>query len=427
MVFIRYLYTLIYALMTPYLLLRLWWKGRSIPAYRERILERFSLDVMTPCPIDIWVHAVSLGEVIAITPLIEQYLSKNKKVLVTTMTPTGQERVIKQFGDRVIYRYVPYEIPFALRRFFRTFKPKVGVIVETELWPNLIHFARNYKVCLLLFNARLSQSSCRGYVKFAWFFKPLLNQFNGLYAQTEEDAARFKSLGAEPTRVHVAGNIKFDLEIKQINFEPFLAMKSSWGEERVIVIAASTHDDEEQQLLTCLRRLQEKIPKLLFLIAPRHPERFDKIHLLACNMGFNTGLRSDSSSFNEHNEVVVLDCLGELLGFFHLSDYAFVGGSLVPVGGHNVLEPIAMGIPVFTGPYVSNFQAICQSLLAVDGIIQINSAEEFVVSLCQLHYDVAGKEKLRKAASQVLQANQGALQRYLAITDQALSSHQIGR
>ena len=421
MILFRYLYTLFYILMMPFVLLRLWWKGRSMPAYRARILERLSLDRMAPCPVDIWVHAVSLGEVIAITPLIEQYLSKNKRILVTTMTPTGSNRVREQFGERVIHRYVPYELPFALRRFFKTFKPTVGVIVETELWPNLIHFAHKSNVCLLLFNARLSEKSCRGYFKLIWFFKPLLNQFYGIHVQTEADAARFKTLGADPRRVHVTGNIKFDLTIKQINFEPFVAIKSFWGAKRVIVIAASTHENEEQQLLNCLRRLQEKIPQVLFLIAPRHPERFEKVHQLACAMGFNTGLRSDTSTLNEHNDVVILDCLGELLGFFHISDYAFIGGSLVPVGGHNMLEPIAMGVPVLTGPFVYNFLAICQSLLAVEGIIQISTATEFVDNLSLLHDNEAAKAKLCTAASQVLHANQGALQRYLIVTEEVLA------
>ena len=340
---------------------------------------------------------------------------------MTTMTPTGSDRVIKQFGQRVMHRYVPYELPFALRRFFKTFKPRVGVIVETELWPNLIYFAQHAKVPLVLFNARLSQKSFGGYVKFRWFFKPFLNQFHGIYAQTEADADRFKILGAADGLVHVTGNLKFDLEIKQINFDVFLAIKSCWGRDRVIVIAASTHEDEEQQLLTCLRSLQEKIPKLLFLIAPRHPERFNKIYQLAQTMGFNTGLRSDVSRLHEHNEVVILDCLGELLGFFSISDYAFVGGSLVSTGGHNMLEPIAMGVPVFTGPFVYNFLAICNSLLAVGGIIQIKSAEDFVCSLSKLHYSESDKRQLRHAASEVLQINQGALQRYWMITEEVLA------
>ncbi len=421
MMFCRYVYTLVYTLIIPYVLLRLWWKGRLLPSYRARILERFSFDNTMVCPVDIWVHAVSLGEVIAATPLIEHYISNNKKVLVTTMTPTGSGRVTQQFGDRVIHRYVPYEVPFALRRFFKRFKPRVGVIIETELWPNLICYARKNGVSLLLVNARLSQQSCHRYFKLSWFFKPLLNQFHGIYTQTEEDAVRFRTLGAEPARVRMIGNIKFDLEIKQINFEPFFAIKSCWGPKRVIVIAASTHDNEEQQLLNCLRSLQEKIPQLLLLIAPRHPERFETIHQLARDRGFNTGLRSEASSLTEHNEVVILDSLGELLGFFKISDYAFMGGSLVPVGGHNMLEPIAMGIPVLTGPSVYNFKVICQSLLAVDGIVQIHSTDDLVNSLSLLHDNEALKITLCEAASQVLRENQGALQRYLSLTEDALN------
>ena len=416
----RYLYTLIYCLLAPYLLFRLWWKGRSLPAYRSGIGQRFSLDTKGAHPVDIWVHAVSLGEVIAITPLIEALLKKKQKVLVTTMTPTGAQRLAQQFGDRLIHRYVPYEIPFVLRRFFTIYTPKVGIIVETELWPNLIHYARRAGVSLVLFNARLSEQSCRGYSKVRWVFRPLLNQFHGIYTQSQEDAARFRLIGAEEDRVHVIGNIKFDLAMKQIDYEPFLAMKSLWGEARVVLILASTHEDEEQQVLSRLRLLQDKIPSLLLLVAPRHPERFNKIVQLALSMGFNVGRRSDLSSLNAHNEVVVLDSLGELLGFYHISDYSFVGGSLAPIGGHNVLEPIAMKIPVFTGRYVSNFKSICQALLAAKAIIQVGSADELVDQLVTLHHDKERKQKLQQSATAVLYENQGALQRYLAITENLL-------
>ena len=424
--FKHYCYTVLFYLLTPYLLIRLWWKGRSLPAYRLRLAERFCWGKIESCPVDIWVHAVSLGEVIAITPLIEQLLKQNKKILVTTMTPTGSQRVIEQFGARVVHRYLPYDYPHALRRFFAAFTPKLGIMVETELWPNLIHYACAAGVPLVLFNARLSAKSCKGYAKLLWLIRPLLNQFQGIYTQTETDAARFKSLGAEDEKVHVAGNIKFDLQIKQINLEPFLALKSNWGEERVIVIAASTHDDEEQQILTILPCLQEKISKLLLLIAPRHPERFATVHQLVMQRGFNTGLRSEPTTLNSQNEVVVLDSLGELLGFYHISDYAFVGGSLVPTGGHNILEPIAMKVPVFVGPYVHNFQTICQGLLEAEGMIQVHSAQELVDQLISLHHDEVRREKLSASATQVLHANEGALLRYLAITEEILKDESSG-
>lgn len=412
---IRYLYSLFFYLLTPYLLLRLWWKGRTLAVYRQGIAQRFGVDAMQPVAVDSWVHAVSLGEVIAISPLIEQLLQNNQRVLITTMTPTGALQVKKQFGSTVLHRYIPYEYPFALRRFFNTFKPKTGIIVETELWPNLIHYAHQFGVRLLLVNARLSQRSFRGYAKLAWFFKAVLRDFNGIYTQDAASAERFRALGAEADRVQVIGNIKFDLQIKTVNLEPFLSMKTAWGDERVIVIAASTHENEEAQLLSILRLLQQKIPQVLLLIAPRHPERFTKIYDLAVALGFNTGLRSHPSSLQPANEVVVLDSLGELLGFYAISDYAFVGGSLVPVGGHNVLEPIAMQVPVFTGPYLQNFLAISNVLFAEKALIKVQTIDDFLQLLVALHQNPLEKHRLKQAASRVFQDNQGALLRYLQI------------
>lgn len=210
----RIIYSTIWYLLIPFLLLRYWWKGRTLPAYRERIAERFCLDQLPQQSFDIWLHTVSLGEVIAATPLVDELLRSQKSLLITTMTPTGAERVARQFGDRVTHRYVPHELPFTLQRFFKAFKPRMGIIFETEIWPNMIHYATEAGTPLVLFNARLSERSMRSYKKAASFFKLYLNQFQGIYAQGQEDAERFIALGAEPARVSVLGNIKFDLETK---------------------------------------------------------------------------------------------------------------------------------------------------------------------------------------------------------------------
>ena len=410
----RHLYSILMYLLTPYLLLRLWWKGRRLPAYKQRIAERFSLNMRGDESVDIWVHAVSLGEVIAVTPLIDALINKHWRILITTMTPTGAERVRVRFGDKVIHRYVPYDLPWVIKRFFKTTKPQLGLIVETELWPNLIHYATQAEVPLFLINARLSACSYQGYKRVKFLFKPILNQFKAIFAQSEEDAKRFKALGAESSKVMVLGNMKFDLQTKNINSETFLELKNCWGAERIAVIAASTHEGEEQQLLSRLKRLQKELPKMVLLIAPRHPERFQKVYQLCVEQGFKTGLRSQIESLNSDNEIVILDSLGELLGFYQISDYAFVGGSLVPVGGHNVLEPIAMQVPVFSGPEIHNFKTICRDLQEAKAIELAEHADDLIDKIIALHRDERRKRSLIENATAVLEANKGAVERYLA-------------
>lgn len=409
----RQVYSIFMYLLTPYLLLRLWWKGFRLPAYRHRISERFLLDKKPTETIDIWVHAVSLGEVIAATPLIDALLDKQRRILITTMTPTGAERVQLRFGDRVAHRFVPYDLPWVLRRFFKKVKPKVGLIVETELWPNLIHYATKVGLPLFLINARLSERSFQGYKRVDFLFKSILNQFSAIFAQSEDDSGRFKALGADQSRVSVLGNMKFDLQTQNIDTELFLNLKKSWGSHRTVIMVASTHDDEEMQLLSRLKKLQSGISDLIMLIAPRHPERFQKVYQLSLDQGFNTGLRSKMETLGTDNEVVVLDSLGELLGFYQISDYAFVGGSLVPVGGHNVLEPIAMQVPVFSGPHVHNFKTICRDLQNAHAIELVENADDLVESIVALHQNKDKKKSLVNNATQVLEANKGAVERYV--------------
>lgn len=289
----------------------------------------------------------------------------------------------------------------------------MGIIIETELWPNLIYQARAAKVPLFLANARLSDSSFTNYLKFKVLFKPLLNEFTGILCQGKEDAKRFLALGARKELVHFMGNMKFDLSNNKQEESSFSELKNCWGNERVVVIAASTHDNEEALVLSELKRLQLAIPNVLLLIAPRHPERFQKVYQLALQSGFNTGLRSTKSSISPNNQVILLDCLGELLSFYKLSDYAFVGGSLVPVGGHNVLEPIAMNIPVFCGNHIQNFKEICRDLQHAKAILLVNNAEELMDAIIKVHTDNVLKYALIKNASSVLISNKGSVTRHL--------------
>lgn len=409
----RHIYTFFLYLISPFIVLRLYWKGRRLSAYRQRILERFALRKGVDAPVDVWLHAVSLGEIVAAIPLIDALLAKKWRVLVTTMTPTGSQHVIKRFGQQIEHQYVPYDFPWAVRRFFKNYKPRLGIIMETELWPNLIHQAHQINLPLLLVNARLSDHSFKQYEKVKFMFKPVLNQFTTIFAQSEEDAKRFIALGAAETLVKVVGNIKFDLQLHISLNKDCEQLKNQWGKMRTVVIAASTHNDEEKQILSRLSKLKGAIPDMVLLIAPRHPERFQEVYQISETQGFKTGRRSQSTSINESTEVVVLDSMGELLSFYQTSDYAFVGGSLVPIGGHNVLEPIAVKVPVFCGPYMNNSKAICRDLCAAEALTMVENVDELVAAIAMMHSSVLQREQQIENASKVLTANQGTVTRYM--------------
>lgn len=411
--FMRRIYTFFLYLLVPFILLRLYWKGRLHPAYRKRIAERFSIGKNLPKSVDIWVHAVSLGEVVAATPLIEGLLTAKHRVLVTTMTPSGSQQVQTKFGDRVEHQYVPYDLPWCLRRFFKRLNARVGVIMETELWPNLIYHAKEAGLQLALVNARLSDKAFQHYQKTGKLFKPVLSQFTLIGAQSELDAKRYLALGAPQHIVRVLGNMKFDLIHPGSMLDKFSPFKDSWGAHRPVFIAASTHDDEENQLLNRLIQLKMAIPAIVLLIAPRRPERFQAVYELSQRHGFKTALRSQPESITPAVDVVILDCIGELLGFFQLSDYAFVGGSLVPVGGHNVLEPIAMGVPVFCGPFMQNSKAICTDLKTAKAIQWTQNVDDLVRILIEMYQNPTQRTQQIANATAVLKANQGTIVEYL--------------
>ena len=406
---LRRIYTVLLYLLAPFIVLRLYWKGRQFPAYRERIGERFSWGLREIGFVDVWLHAVSLGEVVAATPLIDALLSRQLTVLVTTMTPTGSQQVMRRFGEQVVHQYLPYDFPFVLRRFFKTINARIGVIMETELWPNIMHQASKIHLPILLINARISDNAYAQYHFARCFFKPVLAQFKKILAQSELDAMRFRALGAPIDVVRAVGNMKFDLQFHVNKPELFQQIKMRWGLQRPVFLAASTHDDEEKQLLTVLQRLKQTIPDLILLIAPRHPERFNAVYQLSQSHGYKTGLRSQPDTIELDTTVVVLDSLGELLGFYQISDYAFVGGSLVPIGGHNVLEPIAMQVPVFCGPFMQNSKSICADLCAAGAMQQVNDADALMKAIECMHQDSALRAHQITKANNVLTSNRGSM------------------
>jgi len=418
----RRLYIIFLYLALPFILGRLFWKSRNVRAYRQRIGERLAFTTLRG-PVDVWVHAVSLGEVNAAMPLIKKLIAAHKKVLVTTLTPTGSAQIQQQLGDTVLHSYLPYDFPSFLKRFIRRLQPRVLVIMETELWPNLIHVLHQKKIPVMLVNARLSDKSYKTYLRVAFFFKPILKCVDLILTQSFRDKARFIALGAEASRVVMGGNVKFDLQVRPIQNSEFQALTEKWGTARVVWIAASTHDGEEMQLLQRFRALQAEIPLLLLLIAPRHSTRFQAVYTLAMNMGFKTAKRSEQESVHTDTEVMIIDTLGELSAFYTLSHYAFVGGTFVPIGGHNVLEPIAEGVPVFCGPYVQNTQAVCDMLLEAGAMHLVPDADVLVQKIMMLHHNPAQRMHQVEQAFSVWRDNQGAVDRALTEIEALLTKY----
>ena len=409
----RTLYTLLLHLGLPLIALRLYLRGRRAPAYRQRIAERFACRLPPFQPGGIWVHAVSVGESIAAAPMVRALLERHPElpVTVTCMTPTGSERIRALFGDRVQHCYLPYDLPWAASRFLDRLQPRLAVIMETELWPNHIHACARRGIPTVLANARLSEKSARGYARFAGLTRPMLAEMSWIAAQTETEAERFRQLGARAECVSVTGSIKFDLSIDPELPARAQALRASWGaERRPVWIAASTHAGEDEIVLDAHRRLLAEQPDSLLILVPRHPERFDDVYSLCLREGFATVRRSSGQPVGEGAQVLLGDTMGELLFLYALADVAFVGGSLVPNGGHNLLEPAALGLPVLSGPHLLNFLEIAAQLREAGALQEVSGAESLAR---QLHCLLAGGEVRRQmgeAGMSVLYRNQGALE-----------------
>ncbi|MCY1420632.1 3-deoxy-D-manno-octulosonic acid transferase [compost metagenome] len=337
------------------------------------------------------------------------------------MTPTGSERIRALFGDRVQHCYLPYDLPWAVARFLDRLQPKLAVIMETELWPNHIHQCALRGIPTVLANARLSAKSARGYARFAGLTRPMLAEMSWIAAQTEAEAERFRLLGARPECVSVTGSIKFDLAVDPGLKERAEALRASWGaDKRPIWIAASTHAGEDEIILAAHRRLLAEQSDSLLILVPRHPERFEAVHVLCQREGFRTVLRSSGHLVAGDTQVLLGDTMGELLFLYALADVAFVGGSLVPNGGHNLLEPAALGLPVLSGPHLFNFLDIAAQLRDAQALAEVVSAEELVWQLQCLLIEAESRRRMGAAGISVLRANHGALKRLLGGMDSLL-------
>lgn len=412
----RYLYTLLLHLALPLIFLRLFWRARKAPAYARRIGERFSFGLPELQQDGIWVHAVSVGESIAAAPMINALIKRypNLPITVTCMTPTGSERIRALFGERVQHCYLPYDLPWAAARFQRRLRPKLAVVMETELWPNHIHQCAKRGVPVALANARLSERSARGYARFRKLTAPMLAELNLIAVQTQAEAERFLQLGARQQAVQVTGSIKFDLHVDPQLLQQAAELREQWQlTNRPVWIAASTHAGEDEILLAAHRQLLQTLPDALLMLVPRHPERFNSVFDLCRREGFATCRRSSGQPPQPSDSVLLGDTMGELMLFYALADLAFVGGSLVENGGHNLLEPAALGKPVLAGPHLFNFLEIASQLRGAGALLEVDDAGQISATLCSLWQQPDKARAMSEAGLRVLQANQGALQRLL--------------
>ena len=414
----RTLYTLLFHLGLPLVAIRLWLRARKAPAYARRIGERFALNLPPMQPGGIWVHAVSVGESIAAAPMIRALLTRYPQlpITVTCMTPTGSERIQALFADepRIQHCYLPYDLPWAAARFLDRIKPKLGVIMETELWPNLIHQCAKRGIPVALANARLSARSAKGYARFARLTRPMLEAMSLIAVQTQTEAERFRQLGARPECVEVTGSIKFDLSIDPQLLIKACELRESWqAQERPVWIAASTHEGEDEIVLNAHRQLLANYPDALLILVPRHPERFNAVFERCQREGFASVRRSTGEPVNARTQVLVGDTMGELLLLYALADSAFVGGSLVPNGGHNLLEPAALAKPVLSGPHLFNFLEIAAMLREAGALEEVEDAQGLALAVQRLFELPQDAQRMAQAGLNVMQANQGALQRLL--------------
>ena len=412
----RALYTLAWWLALPLAFLYLWRRGRKQPAYRADWAERLGRYPHSPAGPVIWLHAVSVGETRAAQPLVEALLAQypGHTILLTQMTPTGRETARQLYGDRVRVAYLPYDLPFAVARFLRHFKPRLGVLMEMELWPNLIHSARDAGVPLYLINARLSARSARGYGRVRGLIMPALARFNGVLAQGQDDAARLAQLGA--VQVTVAGNLKYDLAPPTDQIAEGKAWRTLWGAARPVWAAACTRDGEEALLLDALPEANLPADALLVLV-PRHPQRFDEVAALLEARGLRHVRRSRwdaQQPIPPDTQVVLGDSLGELACYYAACDVAFVGGSLLDFGCHSVIEPAAVGLPVVVGPSDFNFKDAVAEAVALGAAHQCPDTGAVLADVAALLGAPAQRQAMAQAAAALIAHHRGALARTLA-------------
>ena len=403
------------------MILRLWMKGSKNPAYRKRIRERFGVIPHKPQPGGLWVHSVSVGETIASAPLVKAFMTKhpNTPVIVTTTTPTGSEQVKRLFGERVFHMYLPFDLPSFLQRLIHSLQPGLLVIMETELWPNLLATCEKNKVPVMLANARLSEKSAQGYAKFSGLTRPMLKQLSYVAAQNQADGQRLIELGLTTNRLEITGSLKFDVAVPDNCQQTGTKLREEWGKRRSVLALASSHPDEDELILDLYPRLVAQCPDLLLMLIPRHPERFEEVVNAAHHRQLNVHRRS-SGSATKNTQVYVADSMGEMFVLLAAADVVLMGGSLVEHGGHNPIEPAALGKATLTGANYRNFAAIVDDLAAQEAIEILASNNKLEDRLVHYLTTPQAANHMGTNAKQVVDSNRGVADKLLDRIDQLL-------
>ena len=414
-------YSLAMSLLVPLTLVHLFWRGRGQRAYWRRWDERFAVYREPGLSECLWLHAVSVGEVNAAAPLLDRLRRRYPQlpVLVTTTTPTGSERARAIWKDGIRHVYLPYDTPGAVRHFLDQFRPRIAIVMETEIWPCLFVEIGRRGIPLLIVNARLSERSLTGYAPIRRMLRIALRAVRDVLAQTPADLARYRQLGLEQERGRVLGNLKYDIALPEELVARMREARAAWG-ERPVWIAASTHPEEEEAVLAAHRQVLARFPRALLLWAPRHPERFAAAIEQAEAAGLQVAHRREHRWPAPSTQCFVIDTLGELVGFYACADVAFVGGSLQAIGGHNVLEPAALGVPALVGPHTFNFEDVTQLLLDAGGVRRIDDAESLAREVIGLFADEGLRRQCGQAARARALSERGALDRTLRVIEERM-------
>ncbi len=409
----RLAYNALLWLLLPYICLHLLWRGRRQPDYLRHVWERFGCYAVRSDKPVIWLHTVSVGETRAAATLVQRLCERypDHRVLLTHTTPTGRAASEQLYSDKVIRVYLPYDYPFAARTGLRHFQPQLGVLLETEVWFNLIHQCRSAQIPLLLLNARLSEKSAMRYARFPRLTRRGLHELALIGAQTDEDAQRLASLGERTAST--MGNLKFDISPPRAMMDLGVRLRSLFGEERRVFLIASTREGEEILLLDALR--QANVAHMLTVIVPRHPQRFDEVAALIEERGLRMQRRSAGEPIASDTQVVLGDSMGEMFAYYAACDLAFVGGSLLPFGGQNLIEACAVGKPVLIGPHTYNFTQATELAVAEGGARRVDDADDVVRQMNALLPDAERLAQIGKAGLRFVSDNQGATERALEL------------
>ena len=408
----RFAYALAWAIAAPLAVLRLAWRARRQPGYGERIGERFGFYAPVPAAPRIWIHAVSVGETRAAAPIVAALAARHPghRILLTHMTPTGYATGIELFGDRVERAWLPYDLRFAARRFVSHYRPEMGLVMETEVWPRLFEECARAGVPVALVNGRLSERSARRYARAPGFARWAFGALAGVAAQGEGDAQRFRALGAR--HVAATGNVKFDLDVPQAQLELGRELRRRFGAARSVWVAGSTREGEEALLLDAFALLPPATAPLL-VIVPRHPQRFDEVAALARDKGFEVARRSDAAGVPAATRVVVGDSMGEMLAYYEAADVVLVGGSFLAYGSQNLIEPCALGKPVIVGPSTYNFQEAAEGAIAAGAARAVSDAAAGIAAAHALAQDAAERIRMGEKGREFVAAHRGAVRRLL--------------